>query len=307
MCLPQALVVGVAHANKEPNLKKLRQSTKQQTNLALQMLKEADLTIPQEGAGIPELKILQNYLHEYKIVVYQYATKGKDVIFEGDNDVPKKINLIYHKGHYNLITSLTATFACNYYCDTCHVPYKTKDTHRCSKSCPCCQTTPPCENKTNIVCTECNRGFRNDKCFENHENSLCKNVKKCFECLKTYRISNKAHVCEEHFCITCKNYVSKEHYCYIQPNTASPKLEKILYVFYDLETQQDKNMYEIREHIPNLCVFEQRCSECIDQINISICIKCGERRKVLRKDDDIIKTFLDYLLNPKNKKEFLSK
>lgn len=37
-----------------------------------------------------------------------------------------KINLLFHYGHYNVITSLTTAFICNYFCEPYHVSYDHK-------------------------------------------------------------------------------------------------------------------------------------------------------------------------------------
>lgn len=72
-----------------------------------------------EEAGILELKRLQ-------ALVYSYGNKDRDAIFKGSGG-PKKLNLLYHDGHYNVITSLTAAFACDYFCEECAVPYNIEE------------------------------------------------------------------------------------------------------------------------------------------------------------------------------------
>ncbi|XP_018571114.1 uncharacterized protein LOC108910853 [Anoplophora glabripennis] len=111
--------VAIGYVNKDKDQTKVRRDIgKLQTLRANELLQAASVTIPKEGCGIPELQQFQQYLKDYCIVVYQYGTKGHDVIFKG---VAKdlKLNLIYHKDHYNVITSLTAAFCCEYYCERC--------------------------------------------------------------------------------------------------------------------------------------------------------------------------------------------
>src|SRR5436190_3333741 len=61
-------------------------------------------------------------------------------------DAQYKINLVFHNGHYNVITSLTSAFACTYFCEAWHVPYSNKDGHTCSNTCYACKTvSPPCK------------------------------------------------------------------------------------------------------------------------------------------------------------------
>ncbi|KAG5864600.1 hypothetical protein JTB14_000170 [Gonioctena quinquepunctata] len=85
----------------------------------------AGVSIPEDGAGIPELQQFQKHMN-YKII--EYGSKGRNVIFEGDGVGPS-LNLLHHERHYNVITSLTAAFCCIYYCEDCHVPYPSKEQH----------------------------------------------------------------------------------------------------------------------------------------------------------------------------------
>src|SRR5436190_3790470 len=101
LCLARALVVGKAHAKKNPNLKvdhlykAIRQDrAKRQTNRAVKLISKAQVQMPAEGAGIPELEKFQAHLKKYKITVYNFDRKGREVYFSGGNsDAPHKINL----------------------------------------------------------------------------------------------------------------------------------------------------------------------------------------------------------------------
>ncbi|KAJ8909768.1 hypothetical protein NQ315_007965 [Exocentrus adspersus] len=102
---------------------------KMRTQKTLQLMKGVGVVIPEGGCEIPELQQFQQYLNDFKIVVYAYGNKGRDVIFKGSEEAPS-LNLLYHEGHYNVITSLTAAFCCSYYCEACHIPYDHKNEHR---------------------------------------------------------------------------------------------------------------------------------------------------------------------------------
>ena len=59
-------------------------------------------------AGVfEELRQFQNYLSDYKIIVY-YGLSPERVMFSGDSIPSKKLHLIYDSnlGHYNVITNL---------------------------------------------------------------------------------------------------------------------------------------------------------------------------------------------------------
>lgn len=298
-CLPRAIVVGAAYAEKNENYNRIRKDTgKIQIFLAKKLATEALVTIPEIGAGIPELKKFQNHLKDkFKITVYDYVTRGRSLIFEG-SDAPLKINLLHHNNHYNVITSLTAAFGCGYFCESCHVPYYHKNAHRCGGTCPGCHISPPCILETKINCSECNRYFRNENCFDMHKkNSICEKIKRCISCLKTH--TNRFHVCGEIFCKTCNNHVSSPHLCFMSP-LGPRRDEKLLFIFYDLETTQEKIINENDiQHVPNLCVFKQCCYQCLDS-DKTVCNTCGLRLQVLT-GDEIIEGFMHHILNLRRK------
>ncbi|XP_055389973.1 uncharacterized protein LOC129618958 [Condylostylus longicornis] len=287
LCLPRALITAIAKIENDVNYEKIRRDVnKQQLTKAQELVKQANVIIPVLGCGVTELKQFQSHLNNYKIVVYEYGGGGRDVIFEGSNH-GKRINLLHYDDHFNVITSLTAAFCSSYYCEECNIPYHVKNDHRCSRICPCCQQLPQCRsNGNNILCKDCNRLFRSPICLENHKasgsksKSICDEVKKCLSCLKTYK-SNRQHICGESFCKTCNIHVSQGHLCFIQKDDKEPPLSNFIYVFYDLETRQEKKISENeRLHEPNLCVLSQRCDSCIDESKLLFCQKCKFRNSL---------------------------
>jgi G:T-mismatch repair DNA endonuclease (very short patch repair protein) len=301
LCLPRALVVAIAHITRDPNYAKIRRDIgKEQTFRAESLIKNLGVKIPEEGAGIFELKQLQNYLTEYNITVYKYGTKGREVVFDGSIDSPLKINLLYNDGHYNVITSLTAAFCCTYFCEKCKVPYNTKKQHRCSRSCQACLQSPPCLNENNIKCAECHRTFRSKACFENHKirnsfnnSTVCNQIKLCLLCFKTIK-SDRQHYCGEVFCKICQKHQPQDHRCYIQVDTGKPNTEDFLFVFYDLEARQETKLEDGSFlHEPTLCVFKQCCDQCIYEDKL-ICKKCGVRTQIVKNTP--IASFLHHLL-----------
>ncbi|KAF2894738.1 hypothetical protein ILUMI_11438, partial [Ignelater luminosus] len=132
-------------------------------------MKNAGVVIPTEGAGIEELGQFQHHLTEYKINVYKYGTKGREVLFEGPQ-ADKRINLLYHQSHFNVITSLTSAFVCRYFCEACHVPFNNKGDHRCERSCVECGSSPPCEKEPVMIkCDDCGRSFASQGCYDKHK------------------------------------------------------------------------------------------------------------------------------------------
>lgn len=316
LCLPRALVVAKAFVKKTPDYKTVREGrSRVQREKALKLLKKTGITIPDSGAGIEELKKFQALMKKYKITVYKYGTKGRQLIFEGQNtEAIYKINLLYDRGHFNVITSLTSAFTCSYFCEACSVPYNTKDRHRCEKSCPGCQSIPPCERSSpNITCDDCNRLFKSRQCFENHrkmnndtKTNICQRISRCKRCLKTINLKErkKAHNCGEIFCRVCRSFEPVDHRCYMQQNTGKPSLQDFLFVFFDLETRQERSLTEhnnsIRLHEPNLCVVQQVCDKCIDDENLAFCQKCGYRQHIYSGDDCVIR-FMEHVMDVRKK------
>lgn len=192
LCLPRALVVAKAFVDRDPEYVKVRRDIgKLQTRRTHELLGEAGVNIPETGCGIPELQRFQDYFKDQQIVVYSYGGTGRDVIFSGTGG-GKRLNLLHHEGHYNVITSLTAAFCCIYFCEECHIRYDHKNAHRCAKTCPSCMMSPPCENCVKVRCQDCLRTFRSHGCYENHKlagsagkSSLCGEIRLCPTCLKT--------------------------------------------------------------------------------------------------------------------------
>ncbi|KAJ8914447.1 hypothetical protein NQ315_011388 [Exocentrus adspersus] len=305
-CLPRALVVAKAYVDKDPEFNQVRRDIgKLQTQRAIQLIEDAAVSIPDAGCGIVELEQFQSHLAGYRIVVYQYGSKGRGLLFKGIADGPS-LNLLYYEGHYNVITSLTSSFCCGYFCEECHVPYNTKGKHRCQASCGACLQTPACPQGIKVACFDCKRSFRGQTCYDNHRNAgslgkgtVCQQIKRCEECLKTIK-SDRKHVCGEVYCKICRKHVPGDHLCYMQRDTSKPKTNDELFIFYDLETRQEKEQNGDLLHEPNLCVFKQCCDTCFDSSNSITCKKCGVRLQVLKCADPIT-PFVHHILTIRKK------
>lgn len=309
LCLPRALVVAMAVGT--PEYSKVRRNIGNiQTQRTVDLCAAVCVNIPTDGCSVRELEIFQAHLSKYKITVYKHGSKGRDLLYQGPNAI-NNINLLYHDGHFNVITSLTAAFVCSYYCESCHIPYDHKDRHRCEVICLYCQESPPCSLVIQINCIDCNRQFRSQQCYNNHrKNNTCKNVKRCLDCLKIYNVKARKdmpHVCGEIFCKICKTFKSSDHLCFIQPNSKLPNQKSLLFLFYDFETRQetpvsssdgsDNNAWL---HEPNLCIFNQCCDLCMTDENVSVCKQCGVREQIL-KGSSCVEGLLIHLLESRKK------
>lgn len=314
LCLPRALVVAKAYVDKDPNFSKIRNNIKkEQLSKAEALIIDAQVVVPPHGCRIEEIQQFQLFLKDYQIVVYEYSVNHrKDVIFKGEADCEKRLNLLHHNDHFNVIKSLTAAFCCVYFCNNCDTPYNNKDRHMCIKQCYLCQNRTPCKDtQFRLFCDDCNRNFRGQQCLIAHkQNKICEKIKRCNLCLKIVKQNkNKMHICNEYLCKVCKEIVPPNHLCFMQKDEKHPDLENTLYVFYDLETQQDKivgekilkgvNIGNVFEHEPNLCVFQVRCTLCLNESNLSFCNKCKFRQVIYK--TNVIENFVKYLLNVRQK------
>lgn len=128
---------------------------------------------------------------------------------------------------------------------------------------------------------------------------ICEKIVRCGLCLKTVS-SNRKHVCGEIYCEICRSHVAGDHFCFMPIDRGSPKMDNILFIFYDLETRQEKKMSDgSLLHEPNLCVFRQCCNDCINK-NYNMCQKCGVKLQVLRCSIPI-SPFLHHILTLRKK------
>jgi hypothetical protein len=79
-CLAHALVIAIARVTQDPNYIAYRKGRKIKPKVD-ELIAASGLNLS-NGVGIPELEILQNYLDEYRIVVYS-GLRCENVIFDG--------------------------------------------------------------------------------------------------------------------------------------------------------------------------------------------------------------------------------
>ncbi|XP_053390656.1 uncharacterized protein LOC128553502 [Mercenaria mercenaria] len=99
-------------------------------------------------------------------------------------------------------------------------------------------------------------------------------------------------------CKYCKKIVEQSHDCYI-PKYTSPEKEEppdVPFIFYDFECRFDTG-----EHIPNFCVAQRACGDCIRKPLSECCMRCDEEREVIFRGDHTLSSFCTWLFNPKHK------
>ena len=114
------------------------------------------------GGGFEELEQLQEYLSEYKIVVFDGLNPDR-VMFSGNSLSCKKLYLLYNADtrHYNVITNIKAAMAKKYMCNACDILYDF--TNKCDKAFSLCTATPPCTKYQSKYCGTCNRWFLSER------------------------------------------------------------------------------------------------------------------------------------------------
>ncbi|XP_031342123.1 uncharacterized protein LOC116170010 [Photinus pyralis] len=293
LCLARALVTAIAFRTNSIELPYLKVGHSLQKTKALQLCAAAGVDLS-AGGTIDHIRQFQDHLTDFTIVVYNHRM-GKTVYFEGPRSPQRQVlNLIMENEHYNVITSLTSAFTCEYFCELCRVRMSKRQHHKdCKYICPCCHTSPPCnKDAPNIKCEVCNRDFRGLECFRHHKDQeLCAKVRRCRTCLVTVWKEKKPHKCGIKKCVTCQADRPIRHLCYMAKNTPDKKKmnKDFVFVFYDFECRQDdqfENRANTYVHVPNLCVAQQLCKSCITNntdINVP-CDNCGPREHIFKED-----------------------
>ena len=165
LCMAHALVIAIANVNSDPKYASYRHGYG--LNKPVEELLKASGVDLSNGGGLEELQQFQDYLSDYKIVVFDGLSPDR-LIFSGNSHSAKKLYLLYDSdnGHYNVITNIKAAMAKRYICNACDTLYD--KTHKCDKVCSLCNATPPCTKDQTKYCSTCNRCFLSEKCFQNH-------------------------------------------------------------------------------------------------------------------------------------------
>jgi len=255
LCLAHALIIAMARVNGDPKYALYRDGKcLKQPVQDLLSASGVDLT---NGGGLNELEQFQNYLSDYKIIVYDGLNPDR-VIYSGNSFSNKKLCLLYDtdSGHYNVITNLKAAMARKYICNACDTLYD--NSHKCDKACSLCTATPPSFKDQSKYSGTCNRCFLSEKCFQNHltlkvkGKLVCQWRQVCRNCSYTVTTDSK-HECFKRFCNYCIKKQPFGHFCYVAPLKPSKLTDRFLYVFFDTECTQDLEKHDGSfERIPNL-------------------------------------------------------
>jgi hypothetical protein len=148
LCLAHALIIAIARVNNDPKYASYRHGYGLRQPLE-DLLKASGVDLS-NGGGLEELQQFQQYLSDYKIIVFDGLHPNR-VMFSGNFLSDKKLYLLCNRdsGHYNVITNLKGAMAKTYICNGCDTLYD--KTHKCDKVCALCSATPPCTRPDQIL------------------------------------------------------------------------------------------------------------------------------------------------------------
>ena len=125
LCLAHALAVSIARIEKDPKYNQIINSGKNiQLQRALDLHQAAN--VPLGPCGMDEVKLFQQYLISYQIIVVSGDHNGS-IIYPPkpptNPDDEKSIYLYFHANHFDVITSIPGFLNRSYFCHRCHKSY----------------------------------------------------------------------------------------------------------------------------------------------------------------------------------------
>ena len=291
-CLARALAVSIARIENDPRYEQIKRTDRHiQLERALDLHQAAN--VPLGPCGIEEVKLFQNYLVNYQIIVVS-GTHNNSIIYPpkppGTDEKPI-ISLYYHNNHFDVITKLPGFLRRSYFCQRCHKAYDHTSDHVCPTMCSSCRGFECVFEAKGIVCNECDRLFKNQACYDRHKNepmngggrTVCEVIRKCDKCSKAMDVRKikNGHICGKK-CRTCGLILNQEdtdHKCYIQQLEQEEDSSYNHLLFFDFEATQEHGT-----HCPNLCVVHDE-----------------EREVALFQGKDTLKKFCEWLFTPEHK------
>ena len=289
-CCAKAIVTAKAVIDNHSKKKAIRQGRAIQELLALQLMRDANVT-PGTVCGREEFQKFQHVLSDYDIIVISRDFMNC-IIYRGNDESDKQIILYHAENHFSVITKMTAFLNKSYVCQKCLVGFNNPGSHVCPVSC-ICKSSKLCTEGEQKHCNECNRIFKSELCLSKHySNGTCRYVKACRECGKIYHAYRK-HKCGYVHCRICCKEVPNSHKCYIR-KLKTNEVQHQKFIFYDFECMLMNSI-----HTPNLCVVQKVCGKCMELPIGDLC-ECDRERKIFR-GTNTLKEFGDWLFTPENK------
>jgi hypothetical protein len=129
LCLAHALIIAMARVKGDPKYATYRDGKCLERPVE-ELLKASGVHLS-DVRGLEELEQFQDYLSDYKIIVYDGLSPDR-LIFSGNSLSDKKLYLLYDadSDHYNVITNIKAAMAKKYICNACDELYDKKHKSR---------------------------------------------------------------------------------------------------------------------------------------------------------------------------------
>ena len=203
--LGRALVVLIARIEKDPKYRQIADSRRPvQLDRALDLHQAAN--VPFGRCGMDEVKLFQQYLINYQIIV---VSEDRNIIYPpkppGTDEKPS-ITLYYHNKHFDAITSLSGFLNRSHFCYRCHKSYDHTAGHVCSDMCRSCRAFGCVFEGDGIRCNEYRRMFKSQSCYDHHKEpinhggrSVCDVIRKCKKCEREMDVR---HLKKE-LCVRC--------------------------------------------------------------------------------------------------------
>ena len=292
-CLARALAVSIARIEKDPKYNQIIRPDRYYIQLERALDLHVAANVPLGPCGIEEVKLFQNYLSDYQIIIVS-GTHNNSIIYPpkppGTDEKPI-ISLYFHNNHFDVITKLPGFLNKSYFCHRCHKCYNTTTDHVCPAMCGSCRGFGCVLKGEGIVCNDCDRVFKNQACYDRHKEpvngggrSVCESVRKCEKCgnaMDVRKIKDGGHICGKK-CRTCGLILKQEdndHKCYMQQLEQEEESSYNQLLFFDFEATQEHGT-----HCPNLCVVYDE-----------------EREVALFQGKDTVKNFCQWLFTPEHK------
>ena len=292
LCLARALVVAKARIENDPSYNYIRNSDRPlQRERAFDLHEAAN--VPLGPCGLNEVALFQQYLTNYQIMIVS-GDHDNSIIYppQSSGTVEKPTLTLYlHDNHFDVINKLPGFLSRSYFCFRCHKAYDHTTDHLCSSMCRSCRGFGCAWEGDGIVCRECKRLFKSQRCYEHHKEpingggrTVCQVIRECEKCGKSMdirKIRGGGHECGKK-CRTCGLILDQEdtdHKCYIQQLEQEEDSSYNHLLFFDFEATQEHGT-----HCPNLCVVHDE-----------------EREVALFQGKDTVKDFCQWLFTPQHK------
>ncbi len=239
LCVARSLCVAKKHADGAVLGTYIRQGNREQTSDANELHQICE--VPEGACSLEEIQKFAEhpYFASYSISVFTVVPAFVRIYSSASAESDKKIFLLMHGGHCDVLTSVTGFSGFKYYCHLCGEIYGHQP-HACTASCQMCKH-PKCPNRETTApwsdrnCQSCRRIFRTDACQENHnKEEVCKNERWCEKCQRRFPRKKFDPETGEHpncglrFCPVCQKHVTPDNhpFCYLQPYEQKEKKQK---------------------------------------------------------------------------------